>query len=110
MEGFSKFFGVLLNFSFLFYHYCFLGLEFSMFKKVKKFVLETCSSILEKYSDYSMVRCIETVSVSIPYQSSILLSVSCFQCAEIIKNMMDENYGGAGYWNVIVGESFDVGS
>ena len=40
----------------------------------------------------------------------ILLSVSCFQCAEIIKNMMDENYGGAGYWNVIVGESFDVGS
>ena len=39
---------------------------------------------------------------------SILLSVSCFQCAEIIKNMMDENYGGAGYWNVIVGESFDV--
>ena len=39
---------------------------------------------------------------------SISLSVSCFQCAEIIKNMMDESYGGAGYWNVIVGESFDV--
>ena len=67
---------------------------------MKKFVLETCSSILEKYADYSMVRCVSI---------SIFLTVSCFQCAEIIKNMMDENYGGAGYWNVIVGESFDVG-
>ena len=26
----------------------------------------------------------------------------------MIKQKMDENFGGAGYWNVVVGESFDV--
>ena len=31
-----------------------------------------------------------------------------FQCAQIIKDALDKNYGGAGYWNVVVGESFDV--
>ena len=31
-----------------------------------------------------------------------------FQCAQIIKDSLDKNYGGAGYWNVVVGESFDV--
>ena len=31
-----------------------------------------------------------------------------FQCAQIIKESLDKNYGGAGYWNVVVGESFDV--
>lgn len=30
------------------------------------------------------------------------------QCAEIIKNTMDEKFPGAGFWNVVVGESFDV--
>ena len=30
------------------------------------------------------------------------------QCAQIIKQKMDESFGGAGYWNVVVGESFDV--
>ena len=26
----------------------------------------------------------------------------------MIKQKMDEKFGGAGYWNVVVGESFDV--
>ena len=26
----------------------------------------------------------------------------------MIKEKMDETYGGAGYWNVVVGESFEV--
>ena len=30
------------------------------------------------------------------------------QCAEIIKQKMDEKFGGAGYWNVVVGEGFEV--
>ena len=38
----------------------------------------------------------------------VLLDLIIFQCAQIIKNTMDEKYGGAGYWNVVVGESFDV--
>ena len=56
-----------------------------MEENMKKFVVEMCVSSLEKYSDNSQV-------------------------AQIIKQKMDENFGGAGYWNVVVGESFDVGS
>ena len=36
------------------------------------------------------------------------LSYVSIQCAEIIKSAMDERFGDAGSWNVIVGESFDV--
>ena len=36
------------------------------------------------------------------------LSYVSVQCAEIIKSAMDERFGDAGSWNVIVGESFDV--
>ena len=42
-------------------------------------------------------------------EANVNVSVfSTVQCAQIIKQKMDESFGGAGYWNVVVGESFDV--
>ena len=31
-----------------------------------------------------------------------------FQCAKIIKETMEEKYGGMGKWQVVIGESFGV--
>ena len=42
------------------------------------------------------------------YSVETELSYVSVQCAEIIKSAMDEKFGDAGSWNVIVGESFDV--
>ena len=72
---------------------------------MKKFVVEMCVSSLEKYSDNSQVRLF--LSEASEREMRLMLTV---QCAQIIKQKMDENFGGAGYWNVVVGESFDVRS
>ena len=66
---------------------------------MKKFVMEMCVSCLEKYSDNSLVSEEETNQCNVHF---------FLQCAQIIKQKMDETFGGAGYWNVVVGEGFDV--
>ena len=70
---------------------------------MKKFVVEMCVSTLEKYSDNSLVSGVAQAS----QEADHLVTVTV-QCAQMIKQKMDEKFAGAGYWNVVVGKRFEV--
>ena len=70
---------------------------------MKKFVVEMCVSTLEKYSDNSLVSGVAQASQEADHHVTVTV-----QCAQMIKQKMDEKFAGAGYWNVVVGESFEV--
>ena len=42
--------------------------------------------------------------------TAVMYLIECiyFQCAKIIKETMEEKYGGMGKWQVVIGESFGV--
>ena len=66
-----------------------LVVQTDMSRKMKMDCQEICSSIMEKHSDNELVK--------LNHQQA---AVKYFQCAKIIKQAMEERYGGLGSWQV----------
>jgi hypothetical protein len=60
--------------------------------KMKLDCQEICSNVMEKHSDNEAVREAE--------ENAHNINISVLQCAKIIKEAMEEKYGGMGFWQV----------